>query len=106
MIKKILIIILICLSSILVIGRSTNEPFCIDKNWVFFEDPHDIEYNYVKPFSQEEHNASLPNKNNNNIHYAYMNCSNNCQQRSYPCSPQNTETITGQNINPSIYTTS
>ena len=107
MIKLILIIILICLSSILIIGKSSsNENFCVDKNWVFFENPHDINYNYVKPFSQEKINASLPNSQNNNIHYAYMGCSNNCQQRPTSCSPKNTEKITGTNVNPGIYTTS
>ena len=56
--------------------------------------------------TQEKINASLPNQRNNNIHYAYMDCSNNCQGRPSVCGPKKVKPITGQNVNANIWTTS
>ena len=45
--------------------------------------------NIIKPFSQKEINKALPPKINNIIKYSYMDCNQNCQDRStYACSPQ------------------
>jgi hypothetical protein len=78
---------LICLVFTIYNKTRNSESFCIDKNWIFFENNRDLIYDYVKPFSQREHELSLPDRKNNNVHYAYMDCSNNCQDRAYPCSP-------------------
>ena len=50
---------------------------------------YNIEENILKPFSREEINNVLPPKINDIIYYSYMDCNQNCQDRSmYACSPQ------------------
>jgi hypothetical protein len=51
----------------------------------------------------------LPDKakiHTNNIHYSYMDCSQNCQDKSQPCSPDNNSDISGTNVYNTLFTTS
>ena len=63
--------------------------------------------------AKDSHKEKVPCHHNdkskpdpNNIKYAYMNCSQNCQDRAYPCNEQNNSAITGTNSYTNNFTTS
>ena len=60
--------------------------------------------NYKEKVQCHHNDKSKPDPNN--IKYAYMNCGQNCQDRSYPCNEQNNNNITGTNIITNNFTTS